>query len=162
MLNTSLLELLTEAELQCVIAHELGHLKCDHGVWLTIGNVLATTSSSVLPVVSSAVEESLFKWMRAAELTCDRCSPCSCRQSSRRGGARFQAATCMRGHNHDRSAPCVAASLGSVQMGCNGVTGRQVPRVQVSAAGGARPKGGRVHAHEACWRRTTLCSRAQC
>jgi hypothetical protein len=28
---------------------------------------------SSLPVVSSAVEEALSKWMRAAELTCDRC-----------------------------------------------------------------------------------------
>jgi Zn-dependent protease with chaperone function len=74
MLNTALLELLTEDELQVVIAHELGHLKCDHGVWLTVANVLATTSSSVLPVVSAAVEEALFKWMRAAELTCDRCA----------------------------------------------------------------------------------------
>lgn len=73
MLNTALIELLTEAELQCVIAHELGHLKCDHGVWLTIGNVLASGTMNFLPVVSSAVEEALFKWMRAAELTCDRC-----------------------------------------------------------------------------------------
>ena len=73
MLNTALIELLTEKELQCVIAHELGHLKCDHGVWLTIGNVLASGTINFLPVVSSAVEEALFKWMRAAELTCDRC-----------------------------------------------------------------------------------------
>jgi Zn-dependent protease with chaperone function len=73
MLNTSLLELLDEAELQCVIAHELGHLKCDHGVWLTIANVLANGTMNFLPVVSHAVEEALFKWMRAAELTCDRC-----------------------------------------------------------------------------------------
>jgi Zn-dependent protease with chaperone function len=72
MLNTSLLELLDEAELQSVIAHELGHLKCDHGVWLTVGNVLASGTMNFLPVVSSAVEEALFKWMRAAELTCDR------------------------------------------------------------------------------------------
>jgi Zn-dependent protease with chaperone function len=75
MLNTSLLELLDEAELQSVIAHELGHLKCDHGVWLTVGNLLASGTMSFLPVVSSAVEEALFKWMRAAELTCDRCAP---------------------------------------------------------------------------------------
>jgi hypothetical protein len=31
--HTSLLELLTPAELQAVLAHELGHLKCDHGLW---------------------------------------------------------------------------------------------------------------------------------
>jgi hypothetical protein len=96
MLNTGLLELLNTEELQGVIAHEvrspveqrvirnvgsphsryvllqLGHLKCDHGVWLTVGNVLANGTIRLLPVMSSAVEDSLFRWMRAAELTCDR------------------------------------------------------------------------------------------
>ena len=58
--------------LQAVIAHELGHLKCDHGVWLTIANVLASGTLSVLPAASRAVEEALLRWLRAAELTCDR------------------------------------------------------------------------------------------
>ena len=57
---------------QAVIAHELGHLKCDHGVWLTIANVLASGTLSVLPAASRAVEEALLRWLRAAELTCDR------------------------------------------------------------------------------------------
>ena len=57
---------------QAVIAHELGHLKCDHGVWLTIANLLASGTLSVLPGLSGAVEESLLRWLRAAELTCDR------------------------------------------------------------------------------------------
>lgn len=57
---------------QAVLAHELGHLKCDHGVWLTAANVLALGTVSLLPVVSSAVEEGLMRWLRAAELTCDR------------------------------------------------------------------------------------------
>ena len=52
---------------------QLGHLKCNHGVWLTIGNILANGTSNLLPLVSSVAEESLFRWMRAAELTCDRC-----------------------------------------------------------------------------------------
>ncbi|MGL6282068.1 MAG: M48 family metallopeptidase, partial [Microcoleaceae cyanobacterium] len=33
--HTSLLELLTPLEIQAVLAHELGHLKCEHGVYLT-------------------------------------------------------------------------------------------------------------------------------
>lgn len=71
-IHTALLELLTPRELQAVLAHELGHLKCDHGVWLTIANVLASGTVSVLPVISGIVEEALFRWLRAAELTCDR------------------------------------------------------------------------------------------
>lgn len=50
--HTALLELLTLQELQAVVAHELGHLKCDHGVWLTVANVLASGTVSLLPVIS--------------------------------------------------------------------------------------------------------------
>eukprot|EP00775_Hariotina_reticulata_P005214 gene5214-5452_t len=70
--HTSLLELLTLPELQAVIAHELGHLKCDHGLWLTIANVLASGTVSILPLISGTVEDALLRWLRAAELTCDR------------------------------------------------------------------------------------------
>jgi len=34
-LHTSLVEMLTPPEIQAVMAHELGHLKCEHGVNLT-------------------------------------------------------------------------------------------------------------------------------
>ena len=34
-----------------VLAHELGHLRCDHGVWLTVANILALGSTSFLPLV---------------------------------------------------------------------------------------------------------------
>ncbi|MBA0831522.1 hypothetical protein Goarm_015987, partial [Gossypium armourianum] len=47
-IHTSLVELLTRKELQAVLAHELGHLKCDHGVWLTFANLL-TLGSYRLP-----------------------------------------------------------------------------------------------------------------
>jgi Zn-dependent protease with chaperone function len=70
--HTALLDLLAPAEVQAVLAHELGHLKCDHGVWLTAANVLALGTVSLLPLVSNTVEEGLMRWLRAAELTCDR------------------------------------------------------------------------------------------
>jgi Zn-dependent protease with chaperone function len=35
-LHSALLDMgLTASELQTVIAHELGHLKCEHGIWIT-------------------------------------------------------------------------------------------------------------------------------
>ena len=72
--HTALLELLDEAEVEAVLAHELGHLKCDHGIWLTAANALAAAGS--LPGVPSFVEASidaaLLRWFRAAELSCDR------------------------------------------------------------------------------------------
>ena len=39
--HSALVDLMDAAELQAVIAHELGHLKCDHGVWLTVANLLS-------------------------------------------------------------------------------------------------------------------------
>ncbi|XP_022883922.1 uncharacterized protein LOC111400764 [Olea europaea var. sylvestris] len=73
--HTSLVELLTRNELQAVFAHELGHLKCDHGVWLTFANIL-TLGAYTLPglggLIAERLEEQLFRWLRAAELTCDR------------------------------------------------------------------------------------------
>ena len=45
--HSALLELLKPAEVQAVLAHELGHLKCDHGVWLTAANVIASGTVQV-------------------------------------------------------------------------------------------------------------------
>ncbi|KAK3247581.1 plastoglobule-localized metallopeptidase [Cymbomonas tetramitiformis] len=73
--HTSLVDLLTEAELQAVIAHELGHLKCDHGIWLTLANLLAVSAIQVPgfgSFVAANIQDSLLRWLRAAELTCDR------------------------------------------------------------------------------------------
>ncbi|KAK3036439.1 hypothetical protein RJ639_030038 [Escallonia herrerae] len=73
--HTSLVELLTRKELQAVLAHELGHLKCDHGVWLTFANILtlgAYTIPGIGGIIAQRLEEQLFRWLRSAELTCDR------------------------------------------------------------------------------------------
>ncbi|XP_022935367.1 uncharacterized protein LOC111442272 isoform X2 [Cucurbita moschata] len=73
--HTGLVELLTRKELQAVLAHELGHLKCDHGVWLTFANILtlgAYTVPGLGGFLAQNLEEQLFRWLRAAELTCDR------------------------------------------------------------------------------------------
>lgn len=70
--HTALVELLSPQELKAVIAHELAHVACDHGVWLTLANALASGTASLLPVVSDTVQDALLRWRRAVELTCDR------------------------------------------------------------------------------------------
>ncbi|MGB2926497.1 MAG: M48 family metallopeptidase [Limnothrix sp.] len=75
-IHTSLVEMLTEAELQAVMAHELGHLKCEHGVYLTLAN-LFVLATSALPagwgtLVAQSMQEQMMSWLRCAELSCDR------------------------------------------------------------------------------------------
>lgn len=73
-IHTSLIDLLTPEEIQAVIAHELGHLKCDHGVYLTLANllVLAAKNSPLGEVVAQGLQTRLMEWVRCAEFTCDR------------------------------------------------------------------------------------------
>lgn len=74
-IHTSLIEMLTPEEIQAVMAHELGHLKCDHGVYLTLANLLVL-GAQLLPswgsVVAQQLQAQLMEWMRCAEFTCDR------------------------------------------------------------------------------------------
>ncbi|MDF5717760.1 MAG: M48 family metallopeptidase [Rhizonema sp. NSF051] len=73
--HTSLIDLLTPEETQAVIAHELGHLKCDHSVYLTPVNLLILAAASVPNVgafVAQAIQAQLLEWVRCAEFTCDR------------------------------------------------------------------------------------------
>lgn len=72
--HTSLIELLNPDEVQAVIGHELGHLKCDHGVYLTLANLL-TLATSQLPfgnVLMQSWQSQIMEWVRCAEFTCDR------------------------------------------------------------------------------------------
>jgi Zn-dependent protease with chaperone function len=69
-LHTSLIDLLNPEEIQAVIAHELGHLKCDHGVYLTLANILIQLAS--LGGLAQGLQAQLMEWVRCAEFTCDR------------------------------------------------------------------------------------------
>ncbi|OUC15713.1 MAG: peptidase M48 [Alkalinema sp. CACIAM 70d] len=73
--HTALLELLTPQEVQAVLAHELGHLKCEHGVYLTLANLLVLAASQ-LPswgtVIAQSLQAQILHWVRCAEFTCDR------------------------------------------------------------------------------------------
>ncbi|PSB01312.1 M48 family metallopeptidase [Merismopedia glauca] len=74
-LHTSLIDLLTLEEVQAVIAHELGHLKCEHGVYLTLANLLVLAAGQ-LPswggAIAQTLQSRLLEWVRCAEFSCDR------------------------------------------------------------------------------------------
>ncbi|MGF1514118.1 MAG: M48 family metallopeptidase [Elainellaceae cyanobacterium] len=74
-LHTALVDLLSPEEIQAVIAHELGHLKCEHGVYLTLANLILLASGELLPLgaaVAQSLQAQLLQWIRCAEFTCDR------------------------------------------------------------------------------------------
>ncbi|MDS3859502.1 M48 family metallopeptidase [Thermosynechococcaceae cyanobacterium BACA0444] len=74
-IHTSLLDLLTPAEIQAVLAHELGHLKCEHGVYLTLANLILLAAGQLNPwgtILAQGLQTQLMQWLRCAELTCDR------------------------------------------------------------------------------------------
>jgi Zn-dependent protease with chaperone function len=74
--HTSLVDLLTPEELQAVLAHELGHLKCEHGVYLTLANIIVLATGGLVPGVGNAIAQNLqaqmLQWLRCAEFSCDR------------------------------------------------------------------------------------------
>ncbi len=74
-LHTSLIDLLTPEEVQAVIAHELGHLKCEHGVYITLAN-LFVLAAGLLPdwgtAIAQQLREQMLAWVRCAEFSCDR------------------------------------------------------------------------------------------
>jgi Zn-dependent protease with chaperone function len=74
-LHTSLIEMLTPAEIQAVMAHELGHLKCEHGVYLTLANIMVL-AAGLLPnwgaMLAQSLQQRMLAWVRCAEFSCDR------------------------------------------------------------------------------------------
>jgi Zn-dependent protease with chaperone function len=75
-MHTSLIDLLTPDEIQAVIAHELGHLKCDHGVYLTLANILVLAAGQLpgpwATLLTQGLQDQMMNWVRCAEFSCDR------------------------------------------------------------------------------------------
>lgn len=77
--NTGVLDLLNEAEIRAVLAHELGHIKCGHtiliqmGIWaMDAASILSEVTLGLGNLVSSGLIYAFYEWRRKAELSCDR------------------------------------------------------------------------------------------
>ena len=69
--TSALVDRCTPRELRSVLGHALGHLKCEHVLYLTLGN-LASSPLSRLPVMGGRIDSTLQDWRLAAEYSCDR------------------------------------------------------------------------------------------
>jgi Zn-dependent protease with chaperone function len=77
--NTALLDLLNEDEIRCVIAHELGHIKCGHtlliqmAIWtMNAASAIGELTFGLGNIISSGLMLAFYEWRRKAELSSDR------------------------------------------------------------------------------------------
>ncbi len=86
-LNDLLVGVLSQKELEFVIGHELGHIKFDHVLYLTIAQLLKIPGAIVrhIPIVGPLLMQGLdmlmFEWLRKAELSCDRAGLLCCQDA---------------------------------------------------------------------------------
>jgi Zn-dependent protease with chaperone function len=78
-INTGLLDLLSDDEIRTVMAHELGHVKCGHttltqmAIWaMNTATVIGELTFGIGNVVSTGLIYAFYEWRRMAELSCDR------------------------------------------------------------------------------------------
>jgi Zn-dependent protease with chaperone function len=76
-LQSGLVSMLSDRELQSVMAHELGHILSEHVMYKTALNILLQIGNSAVGLGAlplTALRLALLEWDRASELTCDRCA----------------------------------------------------------------------------------------
>lgn len=74
-LNSGIIRLLDEEELEYVIGHEIGHILSDHVLYRTMTEFLIRLAGLGFPIVglaARAVLVALLEWYRKSELSCDR------------------------------------------------------------------------------------------
>ncbi|MBE9074499.1 M48 family metallopeptidase, partial [Microcystis sp. LEGE 08355] len=77
--NTALLDLLDEEETRVILAHELGHLKCDHSILIQMSfwvmgaaNFLGGITLGLGKAITTGLVYAFYEWRRKAELSADR------------------------------------------------------------------------------------------
>jgi Zn-dependent protease with chaperone function len=75
-LTSELVDLMSDRELLGIIAHEMGHILCEHMLYMDVG--LALTSGTLpaltrfLPGLEESISGLFYSWFRAAEYSADR------------------------------------------------------------------------------------------
>ncbi len=72
MVNSSIVDHLSDEELLCVIGHECGHIHNNHVVYLTTIHYLTNMAGYFLRWIALPAMLALRAWSRRAEITCDR------------------------------------------------------------------------------------------
>lgn len=72
--TSGLVDLLSQEELDAVIAHECGHIFCRHVLYHSVANYLLSGADALglLGSLSLPIQLALLHWQRQSELSCDR------------------------------------------------------------------------------------------
>lgn len=78
--TSGLVDIMTEDELLAVIAHELGHVKCEHMLYVTMAHLLREFGANIIEQIvpgvgyfaSVGIQLAILEWYRKAEFSCDR------------------------------------------------------------------------------------------
>jgi Zn-dependent protease with chaperone function len=74
-LNSGLIDVMTESEIRFVIAHELGHIKCGHVRYSMMLDLLyraGNLTGLISTVIAQPLQLALERWWRRSELSADR------------------------------------------------------------------------------------------
>src|SRR6185295_4152860 len=75
-LTSELVELMSDRELQGILAHEMGHILCEHMLYMGVGLALSDgalpTLAKLIPGLEESVTGLFCTWYRAAEYSADR------------------------------------------------------------------------------------------
>lgn len=84
--TSGLLELMSDEEIQTVLAHECGHIVCKHTLYHTMGTLILDGAEAILGLgglITLALRVAFYYWMRCSEFSADRVSAVFCGGSDR-------------------------------------------------------------------------------
>lgn len=73
-MTSGLVEMLSDEELDAVIAHECGHILCRHVLYHNMANLLLSGADALglLEMITIPIKYAILYWQRKSELSCDR------------------------------------------------------------------------------------------
>lgn len=73
-MTSGLVEMMSEDELDAVLAHECGHILCRHVLYHNMANLLISGADAfgLLGMLTAPIKYALLYWQRKSELSCDR------------------------------------------------------------------------------------------
>lgn len=75
-ITSGLVEMMSDEEIDAVIAHECGHILCHHVLYHSIAQIIfsGAVSLGIIGKLAIPAQFALLYWSRKSELSCDRCA----------------------------------------------------------------------------------------